>query len=116
MTDLPSPRSVILLDALISSFSPAGRASIRLRGAPRNPGGATLRPGSATPLWNQLVKQIRPLLKQRGEKAQLARLLGVHRQAVNEYFSSQSRMPDAERTLLLLEWLEARRQGTPRPS
>lgn len=105
------PASLQPLEALFSIFSPAAKASARLRGRPRNPGGATLRPGPATPLWNRLATQVRPLLKPRGEKAQLARLLGVHRQAVTEYFASGSRMPDAERTLLLLEWLQARRHG-----
>lgn len=104
-----------LLEALVESFSAEGRASARKRGTWRNPGGATLRSGSATPLWNRLVAQVQPLLKRRGEKAQLARLLGVHRQAVNEYFVSQTRMPDAERTLLLQEWLQARRKSK-RPS
>jgi len=111
MTNLPVPRSLALFGGLLDLLSPAGRASVRSRGGYRNPGGATLRPGSRTPLWNRLVLQIRPLLKPRGEKAQLARLLGVHRQAVNEYFVSRTRMPDAERTLLLLEWVEARRQN-----
>jgi hypothetical protein len=111
MPDLPLPRGLALFEGLAELLSPAGRASIRSRGGYRNPGGATLRPGPRTPLWNRLVAQIRPLLKRRGEKAQLARLLGVHRQAVNEYFASQTRMPDAERTLLLLEWVEARRQN-----
>ena len=105
------PASLQSLEDLYKIFSPTAKASARLRGLPRNPGGATLRPGPATPLWNRLVTQVRPLLKHRGEKAQLARLLGVHRQAVNEYFASGSRMPDAERTLLLLEWLQARQQG-----
>lgn len=105
------PAKLQSFEALIKIFSPAAKASARLRGLPRNPGGATLRPGAATPLWNQLGAQLRPWLKHRGEKAQLARLLGVHRQAVNEYFASGSRMPDAERTLLLLEWVRARRQG-----
>lgn len=109
------PPGLAFFEALFGFLSPAGRASVRLRGLPRNPGGATLRPGRETPLWNRLVTQIRPLLKRRGEKAQLARLLGVHRQAINEYFVSQSRMPDAERTLLLTEWLEARRKNQ-RPS
>ena len=99
------------LEELWKIFTPVARASARLRGLPRNPGGATLRPGPATPLWNRLATQVRPFLKHRGEKAQLARLLGVHRQAVNEYFASGSRMPDAERTLLLLEWLRVRQQG-----
>ena len=115
MSQLPTPRGLDLFDGLIDSFTAAGRASARLRGLPRNPGGATLRPGTATPLWKRLVAQARPLLKRRGEKAQLARLLGVHRQAINDYFVSEARMPDAERTLLLLEWLEARKHGA-RPS
>ena len=109
------PPGLAFFEALFGLLSPAGRASVRLRGLPRNPGGATLRPGRETPLWNRLVTQIRPRLKRRGEKAQLARLLGVHRQAINEYIVSQSRMPDAERTLLLMEWLEARRKNQ-RPS
>ena len=73
--------------------------------------GATIRPGKDTPLWNRVVADVRPLLKKRGEKAQLARLLGLQRQAVNEYFVSSRRMPDAERTLLLLEWLQLRQAG-----
>ncbi len=97
--------------ALLEALSPEARASVRRRASRKNPGGATLRPGSGTPLWQRLVKSVQPLLQRRGEKAQLARLLGVHRQAVNEYFVSRTRMPDAERTLLLQEWLKARRQG-----
>lgn len=111
MPNLPTPRGLALFDVLLATFSAEARASVRLRWMPRNPGGATLRPGRETPLWNRLVTQIRPFLKRRGEKAQLARLLGLHRQAVNEYFASRSRMPDAERTLLLLEWLAARRRN-----
>jgi hypothetical protein len=99
------------LEELFSIFSPAAKSSARYRMAPRRPSGATLRPGSTTPLWNRLVTELRPLLKRRGEKAQLARLLGVHRQGISEYFVSGKRMPDAERTLLLLEWLDARRQN-----
>ena len=105
------PAGLAFFETSFGFLSPAGRASVRLRGQPRNSGGGTLRPGRETPLWNQLVTQCRPLLKRRGEKAQLARLLGVHRQAINEYFVSQNRMPDAERTLLLIEWLEARRKN-----
>lgn len=70
-----------------------------------------MRPGRDTPLWNKLAAEMRPLLRKRGEKAQLARLLGLHRQAINGFFASGSRMPDAERTLLLLEWLRVRRAG-----
>jgi hypothetical protein len=98
-------------EVLLKVLSPEARSSYSQQARRRIPGGATLRPGPATPLWYQLVAEVRPFLKQRGEKAQLARLLGVHRQAVNEYFVSRTRMPDAERTLLLQEWLRARRSG-----
>jgi len=101
--------------ALVDLLSPDAQSSYRKRRRSANPGGATLRPGSNTPLWNRLRSQAAPLLKRRGEKAQLARLLGVHRQAINEYFVSETRMPDAERTLLLVEWLEARKKNQ-RPS
>ena len=95
---------------LLEILSPEARASVRRRPSRKNPGGATLRPGAGTPLWTGLVKAVQPLLRRRGEKAQLARLLGVHRQTVNDYFVSRTRMPDAERTLLLQAWLKARRQ------
>jgi len=110
---LPAPLRPF--ENLVALFSPAARASVAKRLGPRRSSGATLRPGTAaTPLWCQLVRSVQPLLKRRGEKAQLARLLGVHRQAINEYFVSETRMPDAERTLLLLAWVEARRkQGRP---
>lgn len=109
MSNTPIPPSLRAFEGLLEILSPDARASYRKLKAWRNPGGATLRPGPATPLWNSLVAQVRPLLKRRGERAQLARLLGVHRQAVTEYFTSTRRMPDAERTLLLQEWLQARR-------
>ena len=105
------PAQLKPLADLVLLLSSAGKASFRKRSTWRNPGGATLRPGPATPLWNNLAAEIRPLLKRRGEKAQLARLLGMHRQAITDFFSSGSRMPDAERTLLLQEWLRARRSG-----
>jgi hypothetical protein len=111
MAAFSTPYSLRPFEDLLKILSADARASIRRRGTWRNPGGTTLRPGSGTPLWNRLVAAVQPLLKARGEKAQLARLLGVHRQAVNEYFVSRTRMPDAERTLLLQEWLRVRRSG-----
>lgn len=73
--------------------------------------GATLRPGPATPLWNSLVLNVRPFLVKRGEKAKLARLLGVPRQRVHDYFFTGTSAPDAERTLLVLHWLAQQRAG-----
>jgi hypothetical protein len=107
-----TPLSAWPFEALLGALSAPARASARRRSRRRaNAGGATIRPGADTLLWNKLADEVRPLLKARGEKAQLARLLGVHRQAVNEYFVSRRRMPDAERVLLLLEWLRVRKAG-----
>ncbi|MBI2814658.1 MAG: hypothetical protein HYX71_10270 [Opitutae bacterium] len=117
MAHTPVPYSAWPLEALLDAISDSARASARRRMSVRRPiaGGATIRPGADTPLWNKLADEVRPLLKVRGEKAQLARLLGVQRQAVNEYFVSRRRMPDAERVLLLQEWLRVRKAGK-RPS
>lgn len=73
--------------------------------------GSTLRPGTATPLWNEVVVAARPFLRHRGEKVKLGRFLGVPRQRINDYFVSRTACPDAERLLLLLQWLAARRAG-----
>ena len=43
----------------------------------------------------------------RGEKAALARELGVHRQSVGLWLSESAVMPSAETTLHLLEWVKA---------
>ena len=117
MAYTPVPYSAWPVEAVLGAISDIARTSARKRMSARrrNAGGATIRPGADTPLWNQIVTAVRPLLKRRGEKAQLARLLGVQRQAVNEYFVSRRRMPDAERVLLLQEWLRVRKSGK-RPS
>jgi hypothetical protein len=73
--------------------------------------GATLRPGPNTPLWNALIASTRPLLRRYGEKAKLARLLSLPRQRVHDFIVGRGRMPDAERTLLLIEWIAARHRG-----
>ena len=108
-----APLSAWPIEAVLGALSDHARASARKRMSTRRPdaGGTTIRPGADTPLWNKLGENVRPLLKVRGEKAQLARLLGVHRQAVHEYFVTRSRMPDAERVLLLQEWLRVRKSG-----
>jgi hypothetical protein len=72
---------------------------------PKSGRGATLRPSLETPLWNALVTMVQPNLKKRGQRALLARELGLHRARIGEYFGRKSAMPDAERTLELLIWL-----------
>lgn len=79
------------------------------------PRGATLRPGIETPLWRALVVAIHPLLQRRGAKALLAHELGLHRGRISDYFVTQTAMPDAERTLRLLEWYSRQRTSASRP-
>jgi hypothetical protein len=77
--------------------------------------GETIRPGPETPLWNELATEVRRQIRRRGEKANLARFLGVPRQRIHQYLMDKSAGPDAERTLLLLAWLHARRSGVVLP-
>lgn len=77
--------------------------------------GSTIRPGADTPLWNELAAEARGLIRNYGEKANLARFLGVPRQRIHQYLMDKSAGPDAERTLLLLAWVHARRSGVTLP-
>ncbi len=70
-----------------------------------------MRTGAATPLWNELATAVEQTLRKRGEKAKLARILGVSRQRLHLFVVAKTAFPDAERTLLLLQWLRARQQG-----
>lgn len=111
----PPPPARLLLE-FIDALSEAAEATIRAtvkKTAPRRRArrGATLRPGPATPLWNEVVTAVRPFLGRRGTKAKLARMLGVPRQRVHDYFVAPKACPDAERVLLILHWLMARRAG-----
>ena len=72
---------------------------------PRSKRGATLRPSAGTPLWNTIVRMVKPHLGKRGDRANLARELGVHRARISEYFDQKTAMPDAERTLRWLVWV-----------
>jgi hypothetical protein len=91
----------------------ARRAMRRVRHHYRRRVGATLRPGPATPLWNELVQQAQPLLRKRGSKAQLGRLLQLPRQRVHDCLKAKSACLDAERALLLMCWVAARQQKHP---
>lgn len=67
--------------------------------------GATLRPGPSTPLWNELARIAASELNRYGDKARLARILGVPRQRIHEYLIAKTACPDTERALRLLAWL-----------
>lgn len=94
-------------DLITAAFAAAREArKARARGRPRpRRRSLTLRPGPETPLWNELVRQVRPHLRKYGAKAQLARLLGLPRQRLQDCLKAGSASLDAERTLLLLGWL-----------
>jgi hypothetical protein len=97
----------LLADAAAAAARAAKRASVRVRG----PRGEALHPGSDTPLWNELSLALRNQKWTYGEKAKLARVLGVPRQRITDFIIGRNRLPDAERTLLLLHWLAARGKG-----
>jgi hypothetical protein len=108
-----------LADLLIETAEAMARQTakafrVQPRHRPANTG-RTLRPGTETPLWNELRRELRPYLKQYGHQANLGRLLGLPRQRINAFVTGGGEMPDAERTLQLLAWLVAMRNGW-RPS
>jgi len=94
-----------LLDAAAESMR---RTAGRLKRRPPKRGLALL-PGPDTPLWNELVRQVAPLLRKRGSKIHLARILGIPKQRLHVCLKARTGALDAERTLLLLAWLAARR-------
>ncbi|MDB6116077.1 MAG: hypothetical protein JWQ62_3022 [Lacunisphaera sp.] len=105
--DLPAGLILILLEAADAAV----RRSIgKFRRKPPKRG-LTLQVGIDTPLWNELVRQVVPLLRRRGSKVHLARILGVPRQRLQVCLKAKSACLDAERTLLLLAWLARQRRG-----
>ena len=105
--ELPAGLILILLEAADES---ARRVVGRLKRRPPKRG-LTLQPGPDTRLWNELVRQVWPLLRKRGSKAHLARILGVPRQRIQVCLKARTACLDAERTLLLLAWLAAQYRG-----
>jgi len=99
--------SYALMEAAMKSAAKAAKGGR----PPRPKRGLALKPGVDTPLWNELLAAVKAQLNRRGEKAKLARILGVPRQRVHDFFNKRSALPDAERTLLLLAWLHARNHG-----
>lgn len=91
------------LKALVAHLLEADGNADRASKSPKE--GQALKPGGQTPLWNVLREEGRKYLKAHGEQAHLARRLGLHRQAVNAYFTQGTRLPDGERTLQILLWL-----------
>jgi hypothetical protein len=107
--EISAALSVALMSAAVKSARHAARATNRAR---RAGGGQTLKPGPDTPLWNELSAAVSEQLTRYGEKARLARVLGLPRQRVHDLLRTRRHLPDAERTLLLLAWLHARSRGS----
>jgi hypothetical protein len=111
-TTHPRLETVLALGGVIVTAAEATARAVKLaQGMARGPRGDALHPGPDTPLWNELSLVLRNQKWAYGEKANLARILGVPRQRVDDYIVGRRRLPDAERTLLLLHWLAARQQG-----
>lgn len=101
-----------LADVLIAAAEHTAYATrARVLERRRKRAGEVLRPGAGTPLWSELAAAVQKSLRRRGEKAKLARIIGVSRQRLHVLVVAKSACPDAERTLLLLAWLHARQQG-----
>jgi transcriptional regulator with XRE-family HTH domain len=78
---------------------------------------------SASSLWSQLRGRLASATSGPGEKARLAREIGVSRQAVSEWITRRKNAPSSETTLRLLAWVteaeaqqknRTRRAETPR--
>ena len=106
--EIPAELSLALVDAAVKSIAAAAKEFRRTR---RQKRGETLKPGIDTPLWNELAAAVRAQLTSHGQKARLARVLRLPRQRMQDILKTGHQMPDAERTLLLLVWLHARRHG-----
>jgi hypothetical protein len=115
MNPIPSAQLNQLLsatDILVTGAQVAAKAARRkYREATRLRRGSALHPGLDTPLWNELAKTTEMRLTRYGEKANLARYLGVPRQRVHLLLVAKTACPDAERALQLLAWVNARRAG-----
>lgn len=97
--------------ALAFTAEATARALKKACAQAKGPRGVVLHPGVDTPLWNELSLALRNLSWSYGEKARLARILGLPRQRVDDFIVGRRRLPDAERTLLLLHWLNSRQKG-----
>jgi hypothetical protein len=62
-------------------------------------------------MWNLCAALLREELRVVGSKVRLARYLGVPKQRLNDFLTGHSRLPDAELTLQMLNWLAQKRGG-----
>ena len=114
------PRLKLILDlagVVVVATEAGGRFAYRTYRARKRRGSyRTLRPGTATPMWNELARAVASYTTHRGGKNQLARFLGVPRQRIHQYIVARSSLPDAEKVLRLMAWLAAQETFTKRRS
>lgn len=108
------PRLKLWLDlgGLLADAAEAGaRRSAKALRPSRRASYRTRRPGAESPLWNLCATEVRAELTLLGAKVRLARYLGIPRQRLNDFLTGRTRLPDAELTLRLLNWLAHKRAG-----
>ncbi len=103
--DLPLDLAWELTAAAVHAAREAARQTLR---QPHRRG-QHLRPGLDAPLWSALAGTVQAEFRRRGDRAKLARFLGLPRQRITEMLRYRRHLPDAERTLLLLLWVQHRR-------
>jgi hypothetical protein len=114
MTPHVDPRIRLWLDVgeLLYTAVEAGARQAKKALQPRRRGSyATRRPGGDSPLWNICATLLRDELRPIGAKVRLARYLGVPKQRINNFLTGHDRLPDAELTLQMLNWLAQKRAG-----
>ena len=108
------PRITLWLDLgglLYESAEAAAKGAKRMMRERRRGSYVTRRPGEDSPLWNICAELLRAELHLRGSKVRLARFLGIPKQRLNNFLTGRNRLPDAELTLQMLNWLAQRRAG-----
>ena len=113
----PAFGGVILVLELLRQGVMAIGDSVEKRRARGRKAAREARPGQAlfagvnTPLWNALALALKSECRKRGDQVKLARMVGLPRQRMNNFLHGKGGLPDAERTLVLLNWLAARSQS-----
>jgi hypothetical protein len=97
---------------LLAEIAEGSAKALRKQTRPRRRGSyETRRPGEETLMWNACAAMLRDELKPYGSKVRLARYLGIPKQRLTDYLKGLRRMPDAETTLQMLNWLAQKRAG-----
>lgn len=108
----PRVRLWLDLGGLLADAAEAGARRVTKAMRSRRRGSyTTRRPGAESPLWNICAAQLREELKPLGAKVRLARFLGIPKQRLNDFLTGGTRLPDAELTLRMLNWLAHKRAG-----